>query len=202
MYALSLHDALPIWPRSTRTRWSGPRRRRCGSTAARRCCKSRSCCRQLRCSRGTEASLLADCCLAGSDWCLPLPPGSCTNGCRLVELVRDHGILDEQIEGDDLQRCLVRGFQHNSAGGSGFLHLQPAGGADAPAIAGFEALESVLRLRGGEVVAQRLRCRKKGLVNDTADGVYTEVVGAGFATSAAIEAGHGEIGRASCRESV
>ena len=108
----------------------------------------------------------------------------------LVELVGDDGVLDKQLEGDDLQRGLVGGFEDDGAAGSRLLDLQPARGADTPTVAGFEASEAVLGHGGGEVIAQRLRRGEEGLVDDTADGMDSEVIRAGLAAACAIEAGH------------
>ena len=67
---------------------------------------------------------------------------------------------------------------------------EPAGGADAPAVAGFEAGETVLRHRGEEIVAEGLGGCEEGRVDDAADGVDAVVVGAGVAAAVAVEAGH------------
>ena len=108
-----------------------------------------------------------------------------------MELAGDYGVLDEELEGDDLEGVLVGGFEDDGAGCSGLLDLEPAGGAEAPAVAGLEAVEAVLRHGGGEVVAEGLGGGEEGGVDDTADGVDTEVVGAGLAAAGAVEAGHG-----------
>lgn len=108
-----------------------------------------------------------------------------------VELVGDDGVLDEQLEGNDLQRGLVGGFEDDGASGAGLLDLEPARGADAPAVAGPEAGEAVLRHGGGEIVAQGFGGFEEGVVDDAADGVDAEVLGAGLAAAGAVEAGHG-----------
>jgi len=107
-----------------------------------------------------------------------------------VELVGDDGVLDEELEGDDVEGRLVGGFETDGAGGSGLLDLEPAGGADAPAVAGLEAGKTVLRHRGGEVVAQGFRSGEEGFIDDAADGVGARVVGPGLAASGAVESGH------------
>jgi hypothetical protein len=78
----------------------------------------------------------------------------------------------------------------DGAGSAGLLHLEPAGGAQAPAVAGFEARKAVLRHGGREVVAEGLGGFEEGGVDDAADGVDAEVVGAGLAAAGAVEAGH------------
>ena len=109
----------------------------------------------------------------------------------LVELVGDYCILNQKLEGDNGQGGLVGGFEDDRAGCSGLLYLEPAGGADTPSVAGLEAGESVLRHRGAEVVAEGPGDAEELFVDDAADGVDAEVVGAGLAAASAVEAGHG-----------
>src|SRR5580704_10934983 len=107
----------------------------------------------------------------------------------LVKPVRDYSVLDQQFERDDLEGGLVGGFEDDGAGGSRLLDLEPAGGTDAPAVAGFETGESVLRHGCAEIVAKGLGDAEELFVDDAADGVDTEVVGACVATAVAVEAG-------------
>ena len=107
-----------------------------------------------------------------------------------MKLAGDDGVLDEELEGDDLEGVLVGGFEDDGAGCSGLLDLQPAGGADAPAVAGFEAGEAVLGHGGGEIVAEGFGGGEEGRIDDAADGVDAVVVGAGLAAAGAVEAGH------------
>jgi hypothetical protein len=109
----------------------------------------------------------------------------------LVKLIWDDGVLDQQFEGNDFESVFVGGFEDDRAGGSGLLDLQPAGGTDAPAIAGLEPGESELGHRSGEVVAQCLGGCKKGSVDDAADGVDAVVFGARLATTCAVKTRHG-----------
>ena len=97
--------------------------------------------------------------------------------------------MDQQFERDDLEGGLVGGFEDDGAGGSGLLDLEPAGGADTPAVAGSEAGESVLRHGCAEIVAKGLGDAEELFIDDAADGVDTEVVGACVATVVAVEAG-------------
>jgi hypothetical protein len=90
-----------------------------------------------------------------------------------VELVRNNGVLNEEFEGNDAKCVFVRRFENYGAGGSGLLHLQPASGAHAPAIAGLEAVEAILRHGRGEIVAKSLAGGEKGRIDDAADGVDT-----------------------------
>jgi len=109
----------------------------------------------------------------------------------LVEVIRDDGVLDEKFEGDDLKGIFVGGFEEDGAGCSCLLDLKPASGADAPSIAGLKSGKAVLRHRGGEVVAKGFAGGEKVGIDDAADGVDTEVAGAGVAAAVAIEARHG-----------
>jgi hypothetical protein len=109
----------------------------------------------------------------------------------LLKLVWDDGVLDQKLEGDDLEGVFVGGFEDDRAGGSGLLDLQPTGGTDAPAIAGLESGESELGHRSAEVVAQSPGGCKKGSVDDAADGVDAVVFGSRFTTAGAVKAGHG-----------
>lgn len=109
----------------------------------------------------------------------------------LVKLVGDYGELDEELEGDNAEGVLVGGFEDDGAGGSGLLDLQPAGGADAPSVAGLEAGKAVLRHRSDEIVAEALGGGEEVGRDDAADGVDTQVLLAGLAASGSVEAGHG-----------
>jgi hypothetical protein len=108
-----------------------------------------------------------------------------------MELFRYYGKLDEKFKGNDAEGVLVGSFEDNRAGCSGLLDLEPTGGTDAPSVAGLESGESVLRHRGGEIVAEGFGGGEEWSVDDAADGVDAEVVGAGVATAVAVEAGHG-----------
>jgi hypothetical protein len=110
---------------------------------------------------------------------------------RLVKLGGDNRVLNEELEGNDFEGVLVSGFEDDGAGRAGLLDLKPAGCADTPAVAGFEAGESVLRHWGAEVVAEGFGGFEEGRVDDTADGVDAVVIGASFAAAGAVEAGHG-----------
>jgi hypothetical protein len=109
----------------------------------------------------------------------------------LMELAGDDSVLDEQLEGNDLEGVLMGGFEDDGACGASLLNLKPAGGADTPAISGFEASEAELRHGGAEVVAESFRGFEEWLVYDAADGVDSVIVGAGLAAAGAVEAGHG-----------
>jgi len=108
----------------------------------------------------------------------------------LVELAGDDGVLDQKLERNDLEGVFVSGLEDDRAGGSGLLDLEPAGRADAPAVAGFEAGEAKLRQRGTEIVAQSLGGFKEWSVDDAADGVDAMVFGARLATARAVKTRH------------
>jgi hypothetical protein len=109
----------------------------------------------------------------------------------LVKRLRNDGVLQEDFEGDDFERGLVRGLEDDGAGRAVALHLEPTGGADAPAVAGLQAGKAVLRHGGGEIVAEALGGSEELGGDDAADGVDAEVVGAGGAATVAVEAGEG-----------
>jgi hypothetical protein len=110
---------------------------------------------------------------------------------RLVELVWDDRVLDQKLEGNDLEGVFVGGFEDDRAGGSGLLDLQPASGTDAPPIAGLESCETELGHGGAEVVAQGLGGCKEWSVDEAADGVDAVVVRARLAAACAVKARHG-----------
>ena len=73
---------------------------------------------------------------------------------RLVKFTGDDRVLNEKLKGNDPEGVLVGGFEDDGAGGSGLLDLEPARGADTPAVAGFQAGEAELEHGGDEVVAE------------------------------------------------
>jgi len=109
---------------------------------------------------------------------------------RSVKLRGDYCVLDEELEGNDFEGVLVSGFEDDGAGRAGLLDLKPPCSTDAPAVARFEAGESVLGHWGAEVVAEGFGGLEEGRVDDAADGVDAVVVGAGLAAAGAVEAGH------------
>jgi hypothetical protein len=107
-----------------------------------------------------------------------------------VQRLRNDGVTDQGFERDDRQGRLVRCFQNNRTSCARLLHLEPPGGADTPAIAGFQAGESELRQRRTQIVAKKPGDTKKLFVNHAADGMDAKVFGAGLAAAVSIEAGH------------
>jgi hypothetical protein len=108
-----------------------------------------------------------------------------------VEGLGDDGVLEEDIEGDDIEGVLVGGFEDDGAGSAGALDLEPSGGADAPAVACLEAGKAVLGHGRGEIVAETGGLGQEGVGDDAADGVHAEIVRAGVAAAIAEEAGEG-----------
>jgi hypothetical protein len=108
----------------------------------------------------------------------------------LMKFAGDDSVLNEQLEGNDLEGVLVGGFENNGACGASLLNLKPAGGADTPAISRFETGEAELRHGGAEIVAEGFRGFEEWLVYDAADGVDSVIVGAGLAAAGAVETGH------------
>ena len=80
-------------------------------------------------------------------------------------------MLNQEIEGNDLQRVLVGGLKDDRTGRSGLLHLQPARGTDAPAVAGLEPRKAILRERRGKIVAERLGGGEERRIDNAANGV-------------------------------
>jgi hypothetical protein len=111
-------------------------------------------------------------------------------GVALVELAGDDRVLDEELEWNDFEGVFVGGFEDDGTGGSSLLDLEPAGCADTPAVAGFEAGKTKLRHRSAEIVAESLGGFEKRSVDDAADGVDAVIVRTGLATTGAVEAGH------------
>jgi hypothetical protein len=107
-----------------------------------------------------------------------------------VKLGRDDGVLNKKLEGNDLERVFVRGFEEDGAGRSSLLNLQPAGGADTPAVAGFQAGEAKLRHGGAQIVAEGLRRFEERSIDDAADCVDTKIVRTSLTAAGAVEAGH------------
>jgi hypothetical protein len=109
----------------------------------------------------------------------------------LVELAGYDGVLDQKLERNDFESVFVGGFEDDRASGSGTLDVEPAGGADTPAVAGFEAGETELGHGGAEIVSEGFGGFEKGRVDDAADGVNAMVFGACLATAGAVKARHG-----------
>src|ERR1700748_491653 len=117
-------------------------------------------------------------------------PAGVPDGGPSVKLAGDDRVLNQKLERDDFESVFVSCFEDDGAGGASLLHLKPASGTDAPAVAWFQAGKAELRHRSAEVIAERLGGFKKGSVDDAADGVDTEIVRSGFAAAGAVKAGH------------
>ena len=66
---------------------------------------------------------------------------------RLVQRLRNHRILQQDLKRNNLQRRFVRGFQHYRARRARSLHLQPPRRAHAPAIPRLQTRKPILRHR-------------------------------------------------------
>lgn len=85
----------------------------------------------------------------------------------------------------------VGGLEDHGRGATGFESLDPAGDAEAPAVAGLEAGEIVFRGGGGQVVPVVTGELEERAGDHGADHVETVIAGAGMAIAIAVEAGEG-----------
>lgn len=81
------------------------------------------------------------------------------------------------------------GLEDDWAGGSGRVGFYPAGGADAPLVAGFEAWEAEFGAGGREIVAGSFREGEEFAGELAADRVAAVVVRADAAGAVAVETG-------------
>lgn len=102
----------------------------------------------------------------------------------------DNGVLNEKFKRYDFQGVLMRRLKDDRARCTRLWNREPARRADAPAIAWLEAFKSILRHRRNQVIAQRTRRFKEGLVNDAADRVDPDVVRTRIAAAIAIKPRH------------
>ena len=105
-----------------------------------------------------------------------------------------HGMGAQVFQAAPGQGAVFGGLEHDAGGVAGLQCLLPARGAEAPAVAGLEAGEAVLRQGGGEVVADGAAVGEEACRHDRADGVAAVVFGAGAAGAVAEEAGDGAVG--------
>src|SRR5262245_60817988 len=103
--------------------------------------------------------------------------------------LKPDGVLFQLVERDDVQGHSMGRLEHDLRGGTGVQRLLPARGAQAPAVAGLEAGEAVLRQRRREVVALRLGEVEELGGHDDANRVKAGILAAGIAAGIAIEAG-------------
>src|SRR5258708_8747470 len=104
--------------------------------------------------------------------------------------LRLDSVLLELGERHDVQRDGMRRLEHDLRRRPAIERLLPAAGAQAPAIARFQAGEAVLRQGRAEVVAVRLGEGEKLRCHDDADGMQADILAAGVAATVAVEAGH------------
>src|SRR5258708_19063407 len=100
-------------------------------------------------------------------------------------LTQIHGVALEVGERAIGQRALMRRAQHDARRQPGGERFLPARRAHAPAVAGLEAGEAVLRHRGGEVVAAGLGEFQEPRRRHDADGVAAAARRTGVAATVA-----------------
>ena len=100
------------------------------------------------------------------------------------------GVLAQRGERHDPQDGLVGGGQHDRGGDAVGVCPGPVHRGDAPAVAGHQARESVLRSCRGQVVADAALVGEKLGRDDGADRVAAKVFRAGTAAAVAVEPGH------------
>jgi len=106
----------------------------------------------------------------------------------LLSGVEVEGVLFEVCEIYKFEDGDVAGWEAYAGGHAGDEGFAPAGDAEAPFVAGFEAGEAEFRGRGGEVVAAEPGEGEECVGELDADGVEADVAGAGAAVAVAVEA--------------
>lgn len=99
-------------------------------------------------------------------------------------------VFPEGVEGDDLERSLMRGCEHDVGCRTVDMGLEPAGRRHAPPIAGYKPRESILRHWCDQVVAGASLVLEKFGGDDRADRMTPKVLGAGVAAAITKEAGN------------
>ena len=100
----------------------------------------------------------------------------------------------QRIKGDDVQGAFMCAFEDYGRCDTGFVGLQPAAGAQTPAVTGLEAPETVLGSWGDQIVALRDREIQKSLRHTGAHQVQARVVGQSLAAAIAQITGQGCVG--------
>src|SRR5579883_29714 len=134
------------------------------------------CCRRMAENRSRSASI---------SWCWAKMAASAP----ATSSLKCDGVLLELVERDDLQGDGVGRLEHDLRRRAGIERLLPARGAEAPAVAGLQPGEAVLREGCAEVVAGLLRERQELRRHDAANRVQAKVLLAGVAAAVAIEPG-------------
>src|SRR5574343_1016261 len=98
-------------------------------------------------------------------------------------------VLLEQVERHDFQRCLVGRVQRDFRRLAGTPGLDPAGGAQAPALTGLKTGEIKFRAWCRQVVAGRFRIGKEFFGQHDTDRVAAEIIFRGIAATVAKKAG-------------
>jgi hypothetical protein len=102
-----------------------------------------------------------------------------------------HRTFLKSLAGDDRQGRLVRGCEDDRRRHPRLEGLQPSTCAHAPPVAGLEPREAVLRVGGGQVIANGLLVLQEFSRDDGADGVRPEVLGTCRRESIAVETSEG-----------
>jgi hypothetical protein len=97
-------------------------------------------------------------------------------------------VLLKLFQGHKLKRLLVCRFKYDGGSHAGFEGLAPPKGAKTPSVAWLEPRESMLRLRGREVIAACGRKRQKLRSDPHADNVRALIRDIGVAASVTVVA--------------
>src|SRR6478609_6187279 len=117
-------------------------------------------------------------------------PVGFTIGIQASGGVTRRDVRHQGIDRHDLERALVGGAEHDGCGDARTVGLEPARGANAPAVAGLETGEAPLGTRRREVVAGKLAEVEELLGHHGAHRVASEVLRPGRAAAVAVEPGH------------
>lgn len=104
------------------------------------------------------------------------------------------GVFLEDFEGDNFERPLVGGGEHDGRSHVKFDEFEPAGGAHAPAVAWFQPWKIVLGARRGEVIADEATLFEEPLGDLHAYGVAAVILDARVAVAVAKEPGARGVG--------
>ena len=92
-------------------------------------------------------------------------------------------VLFEDVQGDDLERCVLGCFESYRWRHSVVIGLFPAWGTDTPVIAWFETREAEVGHGSAQVIALGLAVIQKSFRHHAADAVLPQVAGIGSAMS-------------------
>jgi hypothetical protein len=101
------------------------------------------------------------------------------------------GVLLERSERNDLEGTFMGGRQHDERGRAILVRPQPVQRGYAPAVAGHEPREAVLRHRGDQVIADATLVLEERGGNHRADRVATPVLRTGTTAPVTVKTGEG-----------